>query len=174
MRADDRRRIRERREALAYERMRRDLLVRDQRAEVQRAVELRDRTQLLDAMDRDDALRQRRLALACADDEVGASCDGTGPAGHRGEDLVDGGRGRERVDAHASSSCEAAQTRSGVIGSWRTRSPVSFAIALAIAPAVGTHGGSPIPFDPRGPAFGVSVSTHAMSICGASEAVTSL
>jgi hypothetical protein len=48
------------------------------------------------------------------------------------------------------------------------------AIAFAIAPAVGTQGGSPIPFDPRGPAFGVSISTQAMSMRGASEAVTSL
>ena len=68
----------------------------------------------------------------------------------------------------------AAHTRSGVIGSARTRAPITFAIAFAIAPAVGTHGGSPTPFEPFGPAFGVSVSIQAMSICGASEAVTSL
>ena len=40
----------------------------------------------------------------------------------------------------------------------RTRAPITFAIAFAIAPAVGTHGGSPTPFEPFGPAFGVSVS----------------
>ena len=68
----------------------------------------------------------------------------------------------------------ASHTRSGVIGSCRTRAPMTFAIAFAIAPAVGTHGGSPTPFEPFGPAFGVSVSIHATSICGASEAVTSL
>ena len=68
----------------------------------------------------------------------------------------------------------ASQTRSGVIGSACTRAPITFAIAFATAPAVGTHGGSPTPFEPFGPAFGVSVSIQAMSICGASDAVTSL
>jgi hypothetical protein len=51
---------------------------------------------------------------------------------------------------------------------------MTFEIALATAPEVGTHGGSPIPFDPFGPAFGVGVSTQAMSIWGISAGVTSL
>jgi hypothetical protein len=55
-----------------------------------------------------------------------------------------------------------------------TRVPITFAIAFAIAPAVGTQGGSPTPFEPFGPAFGVSVSIQSISIAGASDAVTSL
>ena len=73
------------------------------------------------------------------------------------ERLVDRRRGHER-HAHAPAS----QTRSGVIGSCRTRAPMTFAIAFATAPAVGTHGGSPTPFEPFGPAFGVSVSIQAI------------
>ena len=60
------------------------------------------------------------------------------------------------------------------MGSWVTRLPITFAIAFAIAPAVGTQGGSPTPFEPFGPAFGVSVSIQSIAISGASEAVTSL
>ena len=51
---------------------------------------------------------------------------------------------------------------------------MTLVIAFAIAAAVATHGGSPTPFEPFGPAFGVLVSTHAISISGASAAVTSL
>src|SRR5204862_5544709 len=47
----------------------------------------------------------------------------------------------------------ARQTRSGVMGRRRTRLPVAAAIALATAAAVGTIGGSPTPFEPRGPPF---------------------
>ena len=47
--------------------------------------------------------------------------------------------------------CAAAHTRSGVIGSRCTRAPVTWAMALPIAPGVGTHGGSPVPFEPFGP-----------------------
>ena len=72
------------------------------------------------------------------------------------------------------SDADAAQTRSGVIGSCRTRAPRTRAIALAIAPGVGTVGGSPTPFVPFGPPFWAGVSTQATSIAGASEAVTSL
>ncbi len=43
-----------------------------------------------------------------------------------------------------------------------TRVPITFAIAFATAPAVGTHGGSPTPFEPFGPAFGVSVSIQSI------------
>ena len=42
--------------------------------------------------------------------------------------------------------------------------PITREIAFATAPAVGTHGGSPTPFEPFGPAFGVSISIHSMSI----------
>ena len=96
---------------------------------------------------------------------------GRAPAATRGERVVER---RGRGEARSTLIARASQTRSGVIGSSCTRAPITFAIAFAIAPAVGTHGGSPTPFEPFGPAFGVSVSIQAMSICGASEAVTSL
>ena len=64
--------------------------------------------------------------------------------------------------------CIASQTRPGVIGSWCTRAPVTLAIALAIAPGVGTQGGSPMPFEPFGPPSWVGASTNAIGIGGAS------
>src|SRR5581483_397323 len=112
----------------------------------------------------------RRLALAGADDEVSAAGDGPRARGERLHRLLHGARRRERR-RHA---CIASHTRSGVIGSRRTRAPVACAIAFAIAPGVGTLGGSPIPFDPLGPAFRAGISIQAMSILGASAAVTSL
>src|SRR4029077_865198 len=115
-------------------------------------------------------VRELRLAGAGADDEVGAARDGPRAGRERRGGRVD--RGCRSVCLHA--HCPASHTRSGVIGSLCTRAPITLAIAFATAPAVGTHGGSPTPFDPFGPAFGVSVSIHAMSIFGASEAVTSL
>ena len=78
----------------------------------------------------------------------------------------------EELTTLSPGSC--AQTRSGVIGSARTRAPVALAIALPIAAAVGTQGGSPTPFDPHGPALDVGVSIQSVSMEGASNAVTSL
>src|SRR5208282_3652526 len=45
----------------------------------------------------------------------------------------------------------AALTTSAVIGSCSTRAPVALAIALPMAAATGTTGGSPTPFAPNGP-----------------------
>src|SRR5581483_5007041 len=128
-----------------------------------------DPPQRVDRVDRDEVVRERPLPLPGADDEVGAAGDGPGAAGEGADGVLDRRGGDERA-AHRS----APQTRSGVIGRRSTGRPTSFAIALPIAPAVGTHGGSPMPFEPFGPAFGVGVSTQAIWIRGASEAVTSL
>ena len=154
-----------------------DLGVARQRAEAEAAVgERLDAVQLGDAVDRDDAVRQRRLALAGADDEVGAAGDRAGrPAASARARRRPWSRRRLNGPATLTPPLRSAsQTRSGVIGSVCTRAPITFAIAFATAPAVGTHGGSPTPFEPFGPAFGVSVSIQAMSIRGASDAVTSL
>ncbi len=70
-------------------RLRGDLLVRDERAEPEGTVHLGDAAQLDDAIDRHDALGQRRLALASSDDEVGATGDGTRAADERLDRLVD-------------------------------------------------------------------------------------
>jgi hypothetical protein len=51
---------------------------------------------------------------------------------------------------------------------------MTFAIAFPIAPAVGTLGGSPTPFEPRGPPFSAGFSIQSTSIRGTSEAVASL
>ena len=59
------------------------------------------------------AVRQRRLARAGADDEVGAAGDRPRAGGDRGDGVLDGGGRGERHDAHDPAS----QTRSGVIGS---------------------------------------------------------
>ncbi len=78
----------------------------------------------------------------------------------------------EAVTSRTSSA--AAQTRSGVIGICRTCVPSTLEIPFAIAPAVGTCGGSPTPFDPRGPAPSTGISIQSTSISGASAQVTSL
>ena len=71
----------------------RDLRVRRERAEPQAAVvERLDAAELVEAVDRDEAVRQRRLALTRADDEVGAAGDRAGAGRHRRDGLVDGGR----------------------------------------------------------------------------------
>ena len=49
-----------------------------------------DAAKPLDGVDRDDAVRERRLALARADDEIGAAGDGAGAAAQRFERLLDG------------------------------------------------------------------------------------
>src|SRR5581483_9262349 len=114
--------------------------------------------------------RQRRLALTRADDEIRPAGDHPRAVRERLQRILDRIGGDERRDAH----CAALHTRSAVAGSSYTRDPIAFAIAFAIAPAVGTHGGSPTPFEPFGPPFCAGVSTHSTSILGASEAVTSL
>ena len=72
-----------------------------------------DAAQLGDAVDRDEAVRERRLALARADDEIGAAGDRPG-AGRRAPRPPRRRVGRERT---RSSRARASQTRSGVIGS---------------------------------------------------------
>src|SRR5918992_2132148 len=123
-------------------------------------------------MNGDDAFRERRLPLPRADHEVGAPGDGSSACGHGVQRLLDGGCGDVRRSHRA--AWAAIQMRSAVIGSSRTRAPITWAIAFAIAPGVGTVGGSPTPFDPRGPPFCAGVSIQSMSIRGASAEVTSL
>src|SRR5262245_44811211 len=144
-----------------------------ERTEAKLSVRHLQASKLVDPVDGDDALRQRRLALPSADDEVGPAGDRTSTALERRERLVDGS-GRDEHSRQRGSSADAAHTRSGVMGSARTRAPTTPAIAFAIAPGVGTVGGSPTPFEPFGPPFSAGVSIQSTSIRGASEAVTSL
>jgi len=69
----------------------------------------------------------------------------------------------------AAPSFSAAQTRPGVIGSSRSRTPTAAAMALATAAAVAITGASPIPFAPNGPS-GAGTSTISSSIGGARPA----
>ena len=70
------------------------LRVRHERAEAQAAVPAAvDAAQRVDPVDRDERSRQRRLALAGADDEIGAARDGPGAGGQRRDGLLDGRRG---------------------------------------------------------------------------------
>ena len=73
-------------------------------------------------MDGDDALGERRLALPGADDQVGAARDRASAARQRRERVVEALRRDERGGQRPFSAA-AAQTRSGVIGSSRTRAP---------------------------------------------------
>ena len=59
--------------------------------------------------------------------------------------------GDEALDAHALLPWIAAHTRSGVIGSCRTGADRPARSRSRSRPAVGTHGGSPTPFEPFGP-----------------------
>ena len=128
--------------------------VRDERAEPQpAAASLSDAAQLVDAVDGDERVRQRRLALAGADDEVGAARrPGARRARERADGLLDGRRGDVRRASSSPSSCDA---RPDALGRHRQLRDVpvrsTLAMALPIAPAVGTQGGSPTPFEPFGP-----------------------
>ena len=64
----------------------------------------------------------------------------------------------------------AAQTRGGVIGSSRIRTPVAAWMAFATAAGPGTTGASPMPFAPNGPS-GAGTSTITVSIGGTRSAV---
>src|SRR5262249_7615984 len=128
-----------------------------------------DAAQFGELVDRNDAVRERRLALTRSDHEVGTACDGTRAARQCRERVLDAPGGGVGL-CHG----RAAQTRSGVIGSSRTRAPIALAIPFPRAPAVGTLGGSPPPFEPRGPPFSAGFSTQSTSIAGTSEAVASL
>ena len=152
MRADDGGRIGERGEPLEDDGVGRDLGVGHERAEAEPAVRYLESAKVVEPVDGDDALRERRLALARADDEVGPAGDRARAARQRRQRLVHRGS-RDVRGGHSARPEVAAQTRSGVIGSSRIRLPTTCAIALAIAPGVGTVGGSPTPFVPRGPPF---------------------
>ena len=93
------------------------------------------------------------------------------------------------ASAERASSTVAAETNAEVNGPARPQPPrrarassaarergrrSTFAIAFAIAPGVGTVGGSPTPFVPFGPPFSAGVSIQSTSMRGASDAVTSL
>ena len=58
---------------------------------------------------------------------------------------------REAIDDLDERLRSACQTRSGVSGSAVRRTPIAWAMALAIAGAVGIKPLSPMPFDPCGP-----------------------
>src|SRR5256714_6318707 len=64
-------------------------------------------------------------------------------------------------------SLREAKTRSGVIGSCVIRTPTASLMALAIAAATGTTGGSPTPLAPNGPSAD-GTSTRSVVIVGAS------
>src|SRR5262249_61473934 len=122
--------------------------MRDERAEDERRAVLADAAEVVDPVDRDDRLGQRRLPLAGADDQVRAARDGAGTSVDRGEGLLEGGGRRERTAHRPASPCATSQTRSGVMGRLRTWPPSTLAMALATAPAVGTFGGAPTPLGP--------------------------
>ena len=114
-------------------------------------------------MDREQRIGQRSLPLARADDEVGPARHRPRARGEGRKGLIERGRGDERPRHACVTSPRATRhTRSGVMGNRRPAGRARLVIALATAPAVGTHGGSPTPFEPLGPAFGVSISIHSI------------
>ena len=129
-------------------------------------------------MNRHERVTERPFPLPVADDQIGAAGDevGTGMLGEKREGLLDGTGLEVPAPRHYASTPadrrphplrghrQPVDGRADHLSDARSRS----------AAAVATHGGSPTPFEPFGPAFGVSVSTHAISICGASADVTSL
>src|SRR5262249_38102145 len=125
--------------------------------------------QLGEAVERDDAVGERRLALTRADDEVGPARDGTRAARHRRERVLD-----RLGDGVRLRHGRAAPAAPGGIGSSRACAAVPFANSFPTAPAVGTLGGSPTPLEPRGPPFSAGFSIQSTSILGTSEAVASL
>src|SRR5690606_41003131 len=97
--------------------------------------------------------------------QVGSTGDRPGRSIHQPDRIVDRFRSRvlERLHAGCSWSvvelafvssdrllASASSTRSRVTGASWNRTPIALVIALAIAGAVGTSGGSPMPFAPVG------------------------
>src|ERR1700693_281149 len=103
-------------------------------------------------MERQQRFGQRRLALTGPNHQVGSAGDRSGAGGKGAQRFLDARRSGEGLGHRASLATR--HTRSGVIGSWFTGLPRTFEMALATAPAVGTHGGSPTPLEPLGPASG--------------------
>ena len=102
-----------------------------------------------DAVDRDDALGQGRLALPGGDDEVGAAGDRAG-ARRRRPRAPRRAYGRLRSSRAAPPACAPRRARASSAAA-RSGAPVSFASAFAIAAAVATFGASATPLEPRGP-----------------------
>jgi len=95
---------------------------------------------------------QQPLVIVSTKRMLGADNSGTTPPAF---DAVGGaslGQRFLRRIVHLPHRCSsiAASTRSGVIGSIRTRAPVAWRMALAMAGAAPTNDGSPIPFAPTG------------------------
>ena len=105
VRADDRRGVGERGEALADHRVGDDLLVgrRARRGGAPPPEPVMPRSDSI-GVDRDEAVRKRSLALTRADDEIGATGDDAGAAAQRRERLLDGGGGDVRRSSVASSA----------------------------------------------------------------------
>ena len=126
--------------------------------------------ELVEPVDRDEPLGQRRLALARADDEVGAAGDGAGA-----RTPARAAPPRPRTRRRATRVTAAPPRRAPASSAAGGRAFPSPARSRSRSrPASRTQGGSPIPFEPFGPPSSAGVSTQAMSIRGASAAVGSL
>ena len=167
--ADDRAGVRERREALDDRGVGGDLGVARQRAEAQAAVGLRDPGQLGDAVDRDE--RSGSGALPCRAPTTRSVPPATGRAPSASAESASSTvvavakltrSPRAPRPARASSAARARALR----GPSRSRS--------RSRPRWGRTAARRRPWSPWVPRSGVSVSIHATSIGGASEAVTSL
>src|SRR5207247_9304791 len=124
---------------------------RRERADAQ-ALPLRSRpaTQALDAGEVDEELGPGEPVLH-EPEEIGAPGERRGPAAQQAQAVRQGARPdvRERVQSRIPASASASSTRARVSGECRTRAPVAFATAFAMAAAVGMIGGSPRPLTPR-------------------------
>src|SRR5712692_4367779 len=107
-------------------------------------------TQALDAGEIDEELRLLEPVLHEPEEVRAAGERGRAvpqqaqPVGQRARADV-----RERVQSRTPASASASRTRARVSGECRTRAPLAFATAFAMAAAVGMIGGSPRPFAPR-------------------------
>ena len=155
-RADDRGRIGDGRPTIADVRMTRELGVARRRTDPQPARGPLDAAQLRDPVQRDQLLRQRPFSLPGSDDEIG-------PAGDRSVAVGRGAQGirqRRRIGeahVHVSPRGSTRWRRTHARGSSAARRPASRWLGrwrCAMAPGVGTHGGSAMPLRPLGPAVG--------------------
>src|SRR5688572_29993837 len=130
---------------------------------------MRPATEALDAGQVDKCVG-RREAVPDQTDEIGAARDGDRPVLQELQRLAERARLRVREEAHRTTA-SASSTRAGVIGTWRSRTPMAFATAFATAAAVGMIGGSPSPFAPRLLARRSGRSLNFTTISGTSIAV---
>src|SRR5205823_1453279 len=114
------------------------------------ALRMRPAAQTFDAGEVDERVGPREPVLHEAE-KIGSASERHRAVAQHAQRLRERARPSvgERIHERAPAIASASSTRARVSGACRTRAPVAFATAFAIAAAVGMIGGSPRPLTPR-------------------------